>query len=103
MAKPKGPAKRAQYHIDELSVIYQQERQTAGLRSERYLYLIRRLGMKFRLSLPRDVKHSYCKHCKTPFLPGKNCRMRTRGGILVFYCFTCKNYTRLPLNKEHTK
>ncbi len=100
MVKPKGQSKQAQEHIDELSVEYQKARTEDEERANRYLSMIRRLAMRFRLKLSREVKHSYCKHCKQAFLPGKNCRMRTRDGKVVFYCNACKNYTRLPLTKH---
>lgn len=105
MAKSKGQTKEATQHIKELSAVYQRSRTHDSQRANRYLLMIRRLAMKFRLRLPREVKHSYCKHCKQAFLPGKNCRMRTRDAKVVFYCYLCKNYTRLPLKhaKDKTK
>jgi len=99
MAKTKGQSKQAQEHIDQLSTEYQQARSQDDVRANSYLAMIRRIAMKFRLRLPREIKHSYCKHCKQAFLPGKNCRMRTRDGKVVFYCYACKNYTRLLLSK----
>ncbi len=98
MTRTKPQERLAQEHISQLSKEYDKARYANKALANRYLQLIRRIAMKFRLRLPREVKHSYCKHCKQAFIPGKNCRVRTRDGKLVYYCYSCKKYTRLPLS-----
>ncbi|MFW6378802.1 MAG: ribonuclease P protein component 4 [Nanoarchaeota archaeon] len=83
-------------HINELHAEQNRRLYSQTHLAQRYSDIIRRIAMKFRLRLPRVIKHSYCKHCKTVFAPGKNCRFRLRNGRQVIYCFKCKRYTRLP-------
>lgn len=50
--------------------------------------------MKFRLKLPKEYKNKFCKNCKTYFVHGVNCRVRTRKGKLIYFCFECKRFIR---------
>ncbi|MGM5480807.1 MAG: ribonuclease P protein component 4 [Nanobdellota archaeon] len=92
--------KIAKNHVRELYNEQRKQLYSDKKLAQRYSDLIRRISMKFRLKLPREVKHSYCKHCKTVFIPGENCRIRLQGKKVVYYCFECKNYTRLPYWKR---
>jgi len=96
----KASSKTSKEALQDLSTQYLLSRTDSSDDSPRYLFLLRKLAMKLRLRLPREVKHSYCKHCKQPFIPGKNCRVRTRDGKLVYYCMHCKNYTRYLLESK---
>lgn len=66
-------------------------------KSDLYVHKARRLAMKHKIRLPRNIKRRFCKHCYSYLVPGVNCRIRTREGKLICYCFRCKNYSRLPL------
>lgn len=89
----------AQDHVQALYVELCKQRYKDSSLANRYVHLIRIIGMKLRLRLPREIKRSYCKHCYTAFAPGENCRVRLRKGMLVYSCFSCKRFTRLPYAK----
>ncbi|MFT4310991.1 MAG: hypothetical protein ACMXYC_05170 [Candidatus Woesearchaeota archaeon] len=55
----------------------------------------RTLAQKYRIKLSQ--KRLFCKHCYTYFIHGQNCRVRTQQHKLVYYCYTCKRFTRIPL------
>ncbi|MFP4118657.1 MAG: ribonuclease P protein component 4 [Candidatus Woesearchaeota archaeon] len=98
-------AKKRQHEIakEHISSLFKEQRKrlySDKRLAQRYTNHIRRIGMKFRLKLPREVKRSYCKHCKTVFIPGKNCRVRLRRKKLIYHCFECKKHTRLPYWKR---
>ena len=59
---------------------------------------IRKIAMSQRMSLSKEIKRSYCKHCYKAFLPGKTCRVRLQGKKIVYYCYSCKKFTRIPYN-----
>lgn len=92
--------KIAQEHIETLFVMSQKEVYTNPERANRYISLIRKIAMKLRVGLPRPIKKSFCKHCYVAFAPGTNCRVRTRDGKLIYYCFNCKKYTKLLLKEK---
>ena len=93
--------KVAQEHVAELHKMQKEHLHTDRARAQRYTDLIRRISMKFRMRLPREVKRSYCKHCKTVLVPSQNCRVRVQNGKVVYTCFTCKKFTRIPINKKN--
>lgn len=60
----------------------------------------RNLSMSYNLPIPRQLKRSFCKHCYTFLMPGKNCRIRTREGKVIYYCMECKNHMRFVMKKR---
>lgn len=65
--------------------------------AHRYVTLARRLAMKARIRIPRELKRQYCKHCYKFLMPGKNARVRTRDGKVIISCFECKKFMRIPI------
>lgn len=71
--------------------------------SDRYIEIARKIAMKCKIRIPSDSKRKFCKHCYCYLVPGKNCRVRTHEGKVVYYCFKCKKYMRFPYVKEKKK
>jgi len=65
--------------------------------ANRYVEIARKISMRNLVSIPKDLKRRFCKHCYSYLLPGSNCRIRIHRGRLVIYCNNCKKYTRIPL------
>lgn len=68
--------------------------------SNRYVELARKIAMKCKVRIPTELKRKICKHCYCYLVPGKNCRVRTHEGKVVYYCSSCKKFTRYPYVKE---
>ncbi len=62
--------------------------------SNRYVNLARKAAMKVNLSIPREYKRRFCKHCYSFLVPGKNLRIRLHKSRIIYYCFNCKKYMR---------
>ncbi|MBS3128939.1 ribonuclease P [Candidatus Woesearchaeota archaeon] len=62
--------------------------------SHRYVRLARRIAMKFKIKLSSQQKRLFCKHCYHFLMPGKNSRVRTKKGMLIYYCLDCKKYSK---------
>jgi len=69
-------------------------------RTDRYVALAKRIGMRYNVRFPRHLKRKLCKHCNSFLLPSVNCRVRLTGSTVSIYCFKCKKYTRIPYIKE---
>ena len=69
-------------------------------RSDRYVLLARRIGMRYRVSLPRELKRKLCKNCQSYLVPGSNSRVRLRGNYVVMTCLKCGNQMRYPYGKN---
>lgn len=65
--------------------------------ANRYVALARKISMKFKVRIPRELKRRFCRHCYKYLVPGNNCRVRTHKGKVVYYCLNCKKYMRFVL------
>jgi len=68
-------------------------------RSERYVQLIRNISMRNRMSIPREIKRSICKHCYAFLVPGSNALYRLKEGYLVISCQRCGKKMRYPYKR----
>lgn len=65
--------------------------------ADRYVDLARKIAMKYKVKLKSAHKRKFCKHCYKYLRPGVNARVRTKDGKLVYYCSSCKKYSRFGL------
>ena len=98
--KPGKQLKIAKERIDILFENAKKEFSKDPELSNRYVALARKIAMKYRTRIPRELKRRFCKHCYVYLVPSKNCRIRTREGKVVYYCLNCKKYMRFPYLKE---
>ena len=54
----------------------------------------RRLSMKYKVRIPKELRRQMCKHCYRYLMPGANVRIRTKNGKVVYYCLECKKFMR---------
>jgi len=69
-------------------------------RADRYVHIARKISMKYLVSIPREYKKSYCKHCYSYLFPGITSRIRVKRGKIIIYCKNCKKFTRLPIKNK---
>ena len=67
--------------------------------ADKYAKKARRIALKYKVSLPLKYKRSICKSCHAFLVPGKNLRVRTNKGHMVYYCLNCKNFMRVGYKK----
>jgi len=72
--------------------------------ANRYVFLARKLGMKFNIKLG-SYKKKFCKHCYHYLVPSKNAVIRTnpKTQSTEVKCLDCKKITRYPYIKEKRK
>ncbi len=68
--------------------------------AHRYVFLARKIAMKVKTRIPRELKRKYCAHCYKFLMPGINSRVRTRNGKIIISCFECKKFMRIPLRRK---
>lgn len=64
--------------------------------ANRYVGIARRISMRHRVSIPRELKRSVCKECYAYLKPGSNARVRTDGRNVVITCLKCGGIRRYP-------
>ncbi len=87
----------ANRRIDKLFSLADEMFLTDSTLSDRYVDLARKIAMKFKISLKSEFKRKFCKHCNKYLRSGVNCRVRTVSKKLVYSCFSCKKFSRIPL------
>ncbi|TGC06766.1 ribonuclease P protein component 4 [Methanolobus halotolerans] len=69
-------------------------------RSDRYVSLAKKIGMRYRVSIPSELKKRMCKGCGSFLTPGGNCRVRLKNGLLIITCIKCGKVQRYFLPQE---
>lgn len=83
--------------LERVKTLFQQAEANFSLDSklsDRYVELARKIVMKCRIRMPSEFKRRYCKHCYSYLMPSKNCRIRTKDGMLIVYCLNCKKFNK---------
>ena len=68
--------------------------------AKRYVYLARRIAMRYRVKIPREKRIWICKNCYSYLCPGVNCRIRIKRNTITIFCEECKSYKRFGKIKE---
>ena len=67
-------------------------------RSNRYVFLARKLAMRYLVSIPGEFKRRFCKNCYGYLLPSVTCRVRIHRGKIITYCTRCHTHMRMPMS-----
>jgi ribonuclease P protein subunit RPR2 len=67
-------------------------------RARYYLELARRIGMRYTVRIPSELKRITCKRCLAPLIPGRTARYRTGKGFQVITCLECGRIKRYSLS-----
>ncbi len=72
--------------------VEQEERQLA----DRYVELALRIGTRYNISIPSELKKKFCGECKSYLVPGENCRVRinSKKNHVNYCCMECGNVDR---------
>jgi len=82
---------------ERIGVLFEQARLAYSAfpgRSNRYVELARKIAMRQRIRIDRDLRRQYCHHCYAYLVPGQNMRVRVHRGNVVVTCRTCNRTTR---------
>ncbi|MCJ7506864.1 ribonuclease P [Candidatus Bathyarchaeota archaeon] len=96
----------AQIAEERIELLYRFAREVFGTHpslAKRYVEIARRIGMRCRVRIPRELKRFTCKGCGSLLVPGTNCRVRIkpdRGTILIMTCLSCGKLKRYPMARE---
>ncbi len=71
-------------------------------RSDRYVELARKIGMRYNVRVPKEFRPRFCKSCNRYLVPGKNSVTRTskRTRSLKIKCLGCGSVSRHPYSRE---
>jgi ribonuclease P protein subunit RPR2 len=71
-------------------------------RSDRYVQLARKIGMRYNVKMPRELKLMFCPGCGRYIVPGRNCVVRAsaRTRSMEVKCLECGKVSRMPYARE---
>jgi ribonuclease P protein subunit RPR2 len=93
---------------ERIEILFSEARKTASeniKRATRYVFLARKIGMRYNIRIPAKHRREFCHHCHSYLLPGKNCKVRTnpKTKCVEYYCAECKKINRFGYSKEKAK
>jgi ribonuclease P protein subunit RPR2 len=97
--KPAAQQKIAEQRILDLLDLARKQFDSQKELSKRYTSLARKIALKYKIRLPAALKRNICKHCHALRMQGKNLRVRTLKGHLVYTCLECKGIMRYVYKK----
>ena len=70
-------------------------------RANRYVFLARKLAMKYNVKMEREQRRKFCHKCYH-YLHAKNLKVRTnpKTKAVEITCLDCKHVNRYPYNRE---
>jgi ribonuclease P protein subunit RPR2 len=95
--KPAQQIKIAKERIQILFDLAEKEFKKNPERSKRYIELARKIGLRYNIRLPKQLKRKFCKNCNTLLIPGLTSRVRiSKGKVLSIKCLKCEKIYRYP-------
>uniref|UniRef100_A0A7C2NG66 Ribonuclease P protein component 4 n=1 Tax=Archaeoglobus fulgidus TaxID=2234 RepID=A0A7C2NG66_ARCFL len=64
--------------------------------ARRYVELAKKIAMRYRVRIPKELKMMYCKKCLYPYRAGKF-RVRVRKRRVIVKCLNCGFERRIPI------
>jgi ribonuclease P protein subunit RPR2 len=84
---------------ERVVILLDEARKAAGSgkreRAKRYVFLARRLGMRYNVSMPATHRRWLCAACGTYLVPGANASVRLRRQRIVILCLECNAVKRV--------
>ena len=101
-SKPAWQREIAGERMGILMGLAQEESAAHPVRSDRYAQLARKIGMRYNVKVPRDIRGRMCRGCKVFLVPGRNSIVRTSAKTLSVEtrCLKCGKVSRHPYAKE---
>ncbi|AEH61624.1 RNAse P, Rpr2/Rpp21 subunit [Methanosalsum zhilinae DSM 4017] len=86
----------ASQRIERLFKLAELEHASNPQRSNRYVSLARKIGMRHRVSIPSHLRRRVCRCCDTFLVPGSSSRIRLRRNYILITCLNCGRHMRFP-------
>lgn len=90
------PAKQQKLAGERITELFSQATLRAQKQPElakRYVILARKIGMKYKVRIPPELRRRFCRHCNA-YWTSANSRIRLRKGMLVMCCLECRHFRR---------
>jgi ribonuclease P protein subunit RPR2 len=96
--KPHWQQKIAKERIQILLSLAEKEFKKHAERSKRYVELARKIGLRYNVRIPKELKRKFCKNCNSLLIPGITSKVRldSKRKSLSIKCLKCEKIYRYP-------
>jgi ribonuclease P protein subunit RPR2 len=71
--------------------------------SDRCVDIARRIAMRQRVRIPRELRRRFCRCCSAYLVPGSTARIRIHRGKVIVTCLRCSGHRRFRLGRGHRR
>jgi len=71
--------------------------------SDRCVDLARRIAMRQRVRIPRELRRRFCRNCSAYLVPGFTQRVRVHRGKVVTTCMRCSTHRRFRVGRPRDR
>ncbi|MGC8629903.1 MAG: ribonuclease P protein component 4 [Thermoplasmata archaeon] len=62
--------------------------------AQKYVSSALKISSHYKVPVPEQYKHIYCKKCNSILIPSKTAQIRLKNKKIIIKCFNCGNYRR---------
>ena len=91
--KPENQTKIAR---ERMEILIKEAAKRAGepVLARRYITLLRKIGMRYNVKVPVEIRRQFCKACSS-YITGA--RVRVKSKTITITCGNCNKITRIPV------
>jgi len=99
--KPEQYIKIAEERIEILFDLAEKEFKQHPERSKRYVQLARKIGLRYNVRLPKEIKRKFCKKCNSLLIPSVTSKVRidSKTKAITIKCLNCEKTYRYPYKR----
>jgi len=99
--KPKWQIKIAKERISILFEAAKRAFRKQPERSKRYIELLRKIGLRYNLRLPKQIKRNFCKNCNQLLIPSvtSTIKIDKYTKVVIIKCLNCGKIYRYPYKR----
>lgn len=66
--------------------------------ANRYVSMARKIGMRYNVRIPKELKRKFCRYCHAYLRPGASCKieMDSKKKLIKVKCFSCDRIIHFP-------
>ncbi len=91
MIRSKKPAWQTDIAKERIEILFEEAEKSLRKhpeRSRRYVELARKIGLRYNIRFPKELKRRFCKKCNTLLVPGLTSQTRVHDKVII-KCLKC--------------
>ena len=90
--------------LERIELLFKLAEKSENKLADRYVYLARKISMRYTLKLPENLKKKFCHHCYIYFKPTRvTVRTNPKNKAIEYTCSDCGKVTRYGYHQKKNK